>query len=89
MGRAGRTKPKRLGEKLKLIRETLDFSFEEMIRRLDYPEIPLYRANIYRYETGELEPPLLILLRYAKLINISTDDLIDDEVDLSLGKFPA
>lgn len=88
MGRAGRTKPKRLGEKLKLIRETLGFSFEEMIRRLDYPGIPLHRANIYRYETGELEPPLLILLRYAKLINISTDDLIDDEVDLSLGKLP-
>lgn len=86
MGRAGRTKPKRLGEKLKLIRETLGLSFEEMIRRLDYPQIPLHRANIYRYETGELEPPLLILLRYAKLINISTDDLIDDEVNLPLVK---
>ncbi|HEY0460613.1 MAG TPA: helix-turn-helix domain-containing protein [Pyrinomonadaceae bacterium] len=88
MGRAGRTKPKRLGEKLKFIRESLGLSFEEMISRLDYPQIPLHRANIYRYETGELEPPLLILLQYAKLVNISTDDLIDDEASLSLNKLP-
>jgi transcriptional regulator with XRE-family HTH domain len=86
MGRAKRTKPKRLGEKLKAIRETLGLSFEEMIRQLDYPQIPLHRANIYRYETGKLEPPLLILLRYAKLVNISTDDLIDDQVELSVAK---
>jgi transcriptional regulator with XRE-family HTH domain len=84
MGRAERTKPKRLGEKLKLIRETLGLSFEEMIRRLDYPQIPLHRANILRYESGKLEPPLLILLRYARLVNVSTDDLIDDEIDLPL-----
>ncbi|HEX8249943.1 MAG TPA: helix-turn-helix transcriptional regulator [Pyrinomonadaceae bacterium] len=88
MGRAKRTKPKRLGEKLKFIRETLGLSFEEMIRQLDYPQIPLHRANVYRYETGKLEPPLLILLRYARLVNISTDDLIDDEVELPFKKLP-
>ncbi len=82
MGRAERSKPKRLGEKLKTIRESLGLSFEEMIAHLDYPQIPLYRANIYRYETGRLEPPLLILLRYAKLFDISTDDLIDDNIDV-------
>lgn len=84
MGRSGRTKPKRLGKKLKTIRENLGLSFEDMIRQLDYPQIPLYRANIYRYESGDLEPPLLILLRYARLINISTDELIDDEIDITL-----
>ena len=86
MGRAERTKPKRLGEKLKMIRESLGLSFEEMITLLNYSQIPLYRANIFRYETGKLEPPLQILLRYARLVNISTDELIDDEINLSLKK---
>lgn len=86
MGRAERHTPKRLGEKLKEIRETFGLSFEEMIKRLDYPQIPLYRANIYRYENGRLEPPLQILLRYARLANVSTDALIDDELDLP-GRF--
>lgn len=83
MGRAERTKPQKLGEKLKKIREGLGLTFEEMIARLDYPQIPLYRANIYRYEGGKLEPPLLILLRYARLADVSTDQLIDDELELS------
>jgi transcriptional regulator with XRE-family HTH domain len=82
MGRAVRTKPQKLGEKLKEIRESLGLSFEEMIVRLDYPQIPLYRANIYRYENGKLEPPLLILLRYARLADVSTDVLIDDEQEI-------
>lgn len=86
MGRAERSKPERLGKKLKTIREGLGLSFEEMITHLNYPQIPLYRANIYRYEAGKLEPPLLILLRYAKLVNISTDVLIDDDVELPANK---
>ena len=84
MGRAGRTKPKRLGGKLKAIREGLGIeSYEEMIKLLSYPEVPLHRANIHRYENGQLEPPLQILLRYARLARISTDVLIDDELELS------
>jgi transcriptional regulator with XRE-family HTH domain len=38
------------------------------------------RASISGYERGEREPPLPILLAYAKLAKISTDVLIDDEM---------
>jgi transcriptional regulator with XRE-family HTH domain len=37
------------------------------------------RASISGYERGEREPPLPILLAYAKLARLSTDVLIDDE----------
>lgn len=40
------------------------------------------RASISGYERGEREPPLPVLLKYARLVGISTDLLIDDEVRL-------
>jgi len=44
--------------------------------------------QISRYETGKREPPLLILLQYARAANVSTDILIDDALDLP-DKLPA
>jgi transcriptional regulator with XRE-family HTH domain len=44
------------------------------------------RASISGYERGEREPPLPVLLKYARLAGISTDSLIDDEVGLSLER---
>ncbi|MGI8469292.1 MAG: helix-turn-helix domain-containing protein [Pyrinomonadaceae bacterium] len=82
MGRAERIKQEKLAEKLKCIREFLELTYEQLIKRLDCPKVPLYRANIYRYESGEREPPLVVLLSYAKLIGVSTDILIDDKLNL-------
>jgi transcriptional regulator with XRE-family HTH domain len=45
------------------------------------------RSSISGYERGEREPPLPVLLKYAKLAGVSTDTLIDDTVDLSLKRF--
>jgi transcriptional regulator with XRE-family HTH domain len=87
MGRSSRPKPERLAAKLLLIRNALDISQAEMVKRLDYPKI--HPAHVSGYERGEREPPLPILLRYARLARISTDVLIDDEMDLParlLGK---
>lgn len=80
MGRSSRPKPERLAAKLLLIRNALDISQVEMVKRLDYPKI--HPAHVSGYERGEREPPLPILLRYARLVRISTDVLIDDEMDL-------
>ena len=83
MGSGKRAKPKRLAGKLKIIRESLGLTAEELIDRLDCPEIPLYKASISMFESGKREPPLIILLRYAKLVKTSTDILIDDKLDLN------
>lgn len=89
MGRAGRIKPKYLAEKLKFIREGLGAeTFVEMIARLDYQQVPLYRSTIYEYETGEREPPLPIILRYAQLANVYVEVLIDDGLDLVNSQLP-
>lgn len=82
MGTGSRIKPVRLAEKLKMIRESLGLTAEELIEKLNCPEIPLYRASITQYEKGRREPPLIILLKYTRLAKIHVDDLIDDEIDL-------
>jgi transcriptional regulator with XRE-family HTH domain len=79
MARGARLKPKRLAEKLIQIRSMLELSQNGMIERLG---VELTQNRISEYETGKGEPPLPILLLYARAVNISTDVLIDDELDL-------
>jgi len=82
MGRSSRPQPKRLGEKLWQIRAVLGLTLEQLIERLDYKDSPIYPTNISGMERSEREPPLLLLLAYARLAEISTDVLIDDNLDL-------
>ena len=42
----------------------------------------LLQGSVSGYELGTREPPLPILLKYARAAGVSTDVLIDDEVDL-------
>ncbi len=79
MARGARMKPERLAEKLVQIRTMLGLSQNELIRKLG---VDLTQNRISEYETGKGEPPLPILLKYARLIGVSTDVLIDDELDL-------
>jgi transcriptional regulator with XRE-family HTH domain len=82
MGRSNRQKPKRLASKLHAIRNSLDLTQEEMIQRLNCKKIPLYPASISEYEKGKREPPLLVLLQYARIADVYVDALIDDALDL-------
>jgi transcriptional regulator with XRE-family HTH domain len=85
MARGARLKPERLAEKLVQIRTGLGLSQNELIKRLG---VELTQNRISEYETGKGEPPLPILLLYARAVNVSTDVLIDDELDLP-AKLPA
>jgi transcriptional regulator with XRE-family HTH domain len=84
MGSASRRErhiPERLAEKLLHIRSALDLSQSEMLRRLGSPE-KLQQSSISGYERGVREPPLLIVLEYARAANVYVDVLLDDELDL-------
>lgn len=81
MGKKPRPRPKRLAEKLLQIRTVLELSQSEMFWRLDIEEFTEMK-RVSDFETGRSEPPLPVLLRYARLVRISTDVLIDDELDL-------
>jgi transcriptional regulator with XRE-family HTH domain len=79
MGRASRNKPQKLAEKLLAVRIKLELSQSELIAKIGSEDIPLYKSDISKYESGLREPPLIILLRYAK---VSMESLVDDEIDL-------
>jgi transcriptional regulator with XRE-family HTH domain len=87
MGRRPRVKPERLAEKLRQIREALGLSQSEMWKHLGVEDL-IWFKQISTYELGTNEPPLPILLRYARAANVSTDVLIDDDLDLP-AKLPA
>ncbi len=76
-----RPKPERLAEKLLQIRNALGLAQTDMWRRLGLEDSVTY-DRISKYETGKNEPPLVILLQYARLAGIPTEVLIDDELDL-------
>ena len=81
MGAKPRQRPERLAEKLLQIRTALGLSQSELLRRLGAEEAHAYQ-RLSEWESGEREPSLPLLLRYARAANISTDALIDDELDL-------
>jgi transcriptional regulator with XRE-family HTH domain len=87
MGSRSRPKPIRLAEKLLQIRLALELSQDGMLSRLGLDESH-FRSAVSGYELGTREPPLPVLLAYARLAGISTDVLIDDELDLP-EKLPA
>lgn len=87
MGKAKRMKPENLSKKLLQIRESLGLSQSEMVDKLGYSEL-FSRNYISAFELGTREPPLPVLLAYARLAGVSTDVLIDDNLDLS-GNFQA
>lgn len=81
MGKYPRQKQVRLPEKLLNIRLALGLSQNEMLRGLKL-EGKFSRTSISNYETGDREPPLLVLLRYAQTAGICLDVIVDDELDL-------
>jgi transcriptional regulator with XRE-family HTH domain len=87
MGRKGRIRQERLAEKLLQIRNALELSQTEMLHRLGVEDLIVYN-QISRYETGTHEPPLRILLAYARLAGVCPELLIDDELDLP-ARLPA
>jgi transcriptional regulator with XRE-family HTH domain len=81
MGQKARPKPERLAEKLLRIREALGLSQSEMFRKLDIEDFVSYK-QLSKYELGITEPPLIVLLRYARVAGVSVEVLIDDELNL-------
>lgn len=82
MGRAHRSRPKRLGEKLLLIRTRLGLTQSELIKELGVKNESLYPSSISLFEKGEREPSLKVLLAYSNLSGWSINDLVDDKVKL-------
>ncbi len=89
MGRNSRSKPTRLAEKLRQIRERLNLSQDGMLLHLGLNHKEGYeRSVISAFELDKREPDLIVLLAYAKAANIFVEVLIEDFLDLPV-KLPA
>lgn len=88
MGHSRRPQPRRLPEKLRTIRVALGLSQEQMVRTLAYDDSPLYAPQISQFEQGKREPPLAVLLAYARVAGVYVEALIDDSLELP-EKLPA
>jgi transcriptional regulator with XRE-family HTH domain len=90
MGTVSRETPRHLARKLLKIRKTIDggISQEEMVKRLGLSRKKNFnRTYISKYEQGVLEPPLGVLLAYARLISSTgrgefLEALIDDAMEI-------
>ena len=79
MGRAHRSRPNRLGEKLRLIRIYFGLTQSALIHKLAVKGESLYPSSISLFEQGGREPSLLVLLAYSKLAGVTINDLVDEQ----------
>jgi transcriptional regulator with XRE-family HTH domain len=81
MGKASRKRPSRLSKKLLKVRKGLGLSQGGIVKALGHSD-KLVRQDISDFELGKREPPLKVLLGYARLAGLYVEALIDDELDL-------
>lgn len=83
---ASRPETARLAEKLRAIRDSFGLSQAQMVDRLKDQRLPapltVYAGNISRFEQGQREPPLLVLLAYARAASIPLEKLVDADLNL-------
>jgi len=78
-----KTIPDNLGKKLKMIRKKNGYTLDAMAEKLGMEGISR-RSRVYEWEIGTRQPDLKILLQYARMADVSTDELIDDEQKLNI-----
>ena len=81
MGRRSRRRPGRIGEKLRQIRSALGLSQNQITHNLLLPK-EFKRGIISNYENDEREPPLFVLLAYARVAGICLEVIVDDAIDV-------
>jgi len=75
-----RPRPKRLGEKLRQIRDAFDISQPHMPARLGL--LRMHPGRISEYENNEREPTLITLMAYADLAGVHLEDIVNDKAEL-------
>ena len=85
MGQGSRKRPvpRLLAKKLRRIRDSLGVGQAEMARLLATPQSVPDGAMVSRFERGEREPNLFVILAYARLAKVPVESLIDDKMKLS------
>jgi transcriptional regulator with XRE-family HTH domain len=74
-------RPKRIAPKLKAIRARLGISQTGMQQLL---KLKGCYTRISEYERGKRQPTLLTLLSYARAAGVPLEEIVDDELELTL-----
>jgi len=53
-----------------------------MLEALDYQQSPIFLGHISQFESNKREPPLPVLLQYARIAGVALEALADDGLDL-------
>jgi len=77
-----RAMPKKLGKKMRQIRENLGMSQRQIVEALNYKDTPLRSSQISQYENGQREPTMMLVLTYARLAKVPMEVLVDDKLKL-------
>jgi transcriptional regulator with XRE-family HTH domain len=80
MGSA-RWRPQRLAEKLRQIRLILDLSQSALLTKLGVADEISYN-RISDYELDRFDPPLPVLVEYARVARVHLEEIVDDRLDL-------
>lgn len=84
MGHA-RRRPQHLAEKLLQIRKALGLSQREIAELLtERAGVKITSKNISKYERDRSVPFIEVVLAYARLANVSMNQIVDDDLDLPL-----
>ena len=81
MGTRRRKRPRHLGAKLRQIRDALGLSQAQLARRLRLPK-EFKRGMISNFENDDREPPLFVLLAYAREAGICLEVIVDDAINI-------
>jgi len=81
MGTRRRKRPKHLGAKLRQIRDALGLSQTQLARQLRLPK-EFKRGIISNFENDDREPPLFVLLAYAREAGICLEVIVDDAINV-------
>lgn len=73
-----RHSPEKLPRKLLALREKLKVTQERMAELLAVDDVTA--ARVGEYETGEREPDLIVVLRYARVAGVPMEALVDDQL---------
>jgi transcriptional regulator with XRE-family HTH domain len=77
-----RVMPKKLGKKMRQIRESLGMSQRQIVDALNYKVTPLRASQISQYENNQREPTMMLVLAYARLAKVPMESLVDDRIKL-------
>ena len=71
----------RFGEKLRKLRRRRGLTVRELAEALGYSA----HSHISEVETGKREPKVAFILKIADFFQVTTDQLLRDEVELDVG----